>query len=153
MTPLLRPVVDADLDAFYEQQADPEASAMAVFPSRDRAAFDEHWRRIRTADSVVNRTIDVDGEVAGYVASWEADGKRFLGYWLGREFWGRGLATAALAAYVEEVQQRPLYAWVARSNVGSVRVLEKCAFELVEERAEHDEYADRVVPELLFELR
>lgn len=149
----LRRVVDADVDVFYEQQADAEASAMAVFPSRDRAAFDEHWRRIRADDSGVIRTIDAGGEVAGHVLSWEADGRRYLGYWLGREFWGRGLATAALAAYVEELPQRPLHAWVARSNVGSVRVLEKCGFELVEERAEHDEHAGRVVPELLFELR
>ena len=153
MSSVLRNVDESDLEVFYEQQADPEASAMAVFPSRDREAFDEHWRRILADDSVVNRTIEADGEVAGQIGSWEADGRRYIGYWLGREFWGRGLASAALAEYVEELPERPLHAWVARSNVGSVRVLEKCGFEPVEERAEHDEHAGRVVPELLYELR
>jgi RimJ/RimL family protein N-acetyltransferase len=150
---VLRDVVESDLDVFYEQQADPEASAMAVFPSRDREAFDAHWRRILADDGNVIRTIDADGEVAGHVLSWAADGRRYLGYWLGREFWGRGLASAALAEYVEELPERPLHAWVARSNIGSVRVLEKCGFELVEERAELDEHAGRVLPELLYELR
>lgn len=150
---MLRDVVESDLDVFYEQQADPDASAMAVFPSRDREAFDAHWRRILADDSGVIRTIDADGEVAGHVLSWEADLRRYVGYWLGREFWGRGLASAALAEYVEELPERPLHAWVARSNVGSVRVLEKCGFELVEERAEHDEHTGRVLPELLYELR
>ena len=150
---MLRAVDESDLEVFYEQQADPEASAMAIFPSRDREAFDEHWRRILADDSAVTRTIDADGEVAGQIGSWEADGRRYIGYWLGREFWGRGLASAALAEYVEELPERPLHAWVARSNVGSVRVLEKCGFEPVEARAEHDEYAGRVVRELLYELR
>ena len=59
----------------------------------------------------------------------------------------------AITGNVEELPERPLHAWVARSNVGSVRVLEKCGFEPVEERAEHDEHAGRVVPELLYELR
>jgi len=48
---------------------------------------------------------------------------------------------------------RPLHAWVARSNVGSIRVLEKCGFVQVGSRAEHDERLGVVVEELLFELR
>ena len=38
------------------------------------------------------------------------------------------LATAALAAFVAEVKERPLHAFVATHNVGSIRVLEKCEF-------------------------
>ena len=148
----MRDVVEADLDAFFEQQADPEAAAMAVFPSRDREAFDAHWRRVLASDSTAIRTIEADGEVAGHVLSWEQDGRRLVGYWLGREFWGRGLASAALAEFVDELRERPLHAWVATSNGGSIRVLEKCGFVEVERRAEHDEHAGRVVEELLFEL-
>ncbi len=69
-----------------------------------------------------------------------------------RQFWGRGLATAALAELVEELDQRPLYAWVATSNVGSIRVLEKCGFVEVERRAERDEHAGEVVEEILYQL-
>ena len=31
---------------------------------------------------------------------WEQDGRRLIGYWVGMEFWGRGLATRALAEFV-----------------------------------------------------
>jgi len=148
---VLRPVADGDLDALFEQQADPESSAMAAVPSRERAAFDEHWRRIRADGTTVIRVIDVDGEVAGHVLSWPADGRRYVGYWLGREFWGRGLATAALAEYVTVVTERPLHALVSTDNVGSIRVLEKCGF--VEIGPADDKYAKEGVPGLLFELQ
>ena len=69
---------------------------MAVWPAHDREAFDAHWRRILADDSCIQRTI-VDGdEVAGNIGSWPQDGRRYVGYWIGREFWGSGLATQAL---------------------------------------------------------
>jgi len=101
---------------------------MALFPARDREAFDAHWRRILADPSVTVRTIDYDGAVAGNVGSWEQEGRQLVGYWIGREFWGRGIATSALSQLVAELG-RPLYAWVARSNLGSIRVLEKCGFQ------------------------
>ena len=150
--PVLRDVAEADLDIFFEQQRDPEATAMALFPARDREAFDAHWRRLLADDSLVTRTIVDEGAVAGNVGCWEQHGRWLVGYWLGRQFWGRGLATAALAELVEELDQRPLYAWVASSNVGSIRVLEKCGFVEVERRAERDEHAGEVVEEILYQL-
>jgi RimJ/RimL family protein N-acetyltransferase len=133
--PALRDVTEADLDVFYEQQLDPEATAMALFPARDREAFDAHWRRVLADDSMVKRTIVDEGAVAGNVGVWEQEGRLLVGYWLGREFWGRGLATSALAELVAELDERPLHAWVAANNVGSIRVLEKCGFVEVERRA------------------
>jgi RimJ/RimL family protein N-acetyltransferase len=76
----------------------------------------------------VVRTIVADGVVAGNIGCWPQDGQRLLGYWVGREFWGRGVATKAVALLVDEVPIRPLYAHVAVHNVGSIRVLEKCGF-------------------------
>jgi RimJ/RimL family protein N-acetyltransferase len=149
---VLRDVVEADLDVLYEQQLDPEATRMALFPSRDRKAFDAHWQRLLANDAVTKRTIVADGKVAGNIGCWEQDGRRVVGYWLGREFWGRGLATQALAELLEEVTARPLHAWVATSNIGSIRVLEKCGFVAVGSRTEHDEKLGEPVEELLFEL-
>ncbi|RPJ44644.1 MAG: N-acetyltransferase, partial [Chloroflexi bacterium] len=60
-------------------------------------------------------------------------GEREVGYWLGREFWGRGIATQALTAFLEQVTERPLFAHVAKHNLSSRRVLEKCAFAVVGE--------------------
>ena len=150
--PVLRDVAEADLDVFYEQQLDPEATAMAVFPARDREAFDAHWRRVLADDSAVKRTIVDGGAVAGNIGCWQQDGRRLVGYWVGREFWGRGLATAALAELAAEISERPLHAWVVSSNVGSIRVLEKCGFVEVERRAEHDEHPGEVIEEILYRL-
>jgi RimJ/RimL family protein N-acetyltransferase len=150
---MLREVREDDLDLLFEQQREPEAVAMAIFPAREREAFDAHWRRVLANDTNVVRAIEVDGEVAGNIGSWEQDGRRLVGYWLGRDFWGRGLATAALAEFVIELEVRPLHAWVATSNVGSIRVLEKCGFVQVGSRADYDDRFGEVVEELLFELR
>jgi RimJ/RimL family protein N-acetyltransferase len=149
---VLREVVEADLDAFYEHQLDPEATGMALFPARDREAFDAHWRRLLANDAVTKKTIVHEGEVVGNTLCWGADGRSYVGYWLGREFWGKGLATRALAELVEEVRARPLHAWVATSNVASIRVLEKCGFVVVGTRTEVDEKLGEPVEELLLEL-
>jgi RimJ/RimL family protein N-acetyltransferase len=125
----LRAVEDDDLDVLFDQQADPEATAMAAFPARDRTRFDAHWARIRLDDTVVLRTILADGVVAGYIGSWHDDGRRLIGYWIGRQYWGRGVATQALTLLARQVSTRPLYAHVAAHNVGSIRVLQKCGFE------------------------
>jgi RimJ/RimL family protein N-acetyltransferase len=142
---VLRDVLESDLDAFYEHQREPEANEMAIFPARDREAFDAHWRKILADDSTIQKTIVDEGEVAGNIGSWEQDGRRLVGYWVGREFWGKGLATRALQEFIHEVTDRPLHAWVANSNVGSVRVLEKCGFVQVGSRTTD-------VEELLFKL-
>jgi RimJ/RimL family protein N-acetyltransferase len=125
----LRPVEDADLPILYAHQADPEAAAMAAMPSRERAAFDEHWARIRLAPATMIRTVLAGGIVAGNVLAWRADdGATLVGYWIGREQWGRGVASAALAAFLEELSTRPLWATVALDNPASRRVLAKCGF-------------------------
>jgi len=149
---VLRDVVASDLEVFYEHQLDPEATAMALFPARDRDAFDAHWQRVLADDAAIKKTIEHDGRVVGNVLSWRQDGRQLVGYWVGREFWGQGLATAALAELTEELTTRPLYAWVARSNPASIRVLEKCGFVEVDSREEHDERLGVVVEEVLLEL-
>ena len=142
---VLRDVRVNDLDAFFEHQREPEANAMAIFPPRDRETFDAHWRRILADDTLIKKTIVHGDQVAGNVLSWQQDGQQLVGYWVGRAFWGRGLATRALQELVTELTTRPLHAWVATSNVGSIRVLEKCGFVQVGSRTTD-------VEELLFEL-
>src|SRR4051794_21698518 len=69
----LREVTTNDLPVLYEQQLDSEATAMAAFPSRDRAAFMAHWRRILIEPEVIVRVAVADGRVAGYVSCFELD--------------------------------------------------------------------------------
>jgi RimJ/RimL family protein N-acetyltransferase len=124
----LRDVMEADLPVFFEQQLDPDAVRMAAFPSRDRDAFDAHWARILTDETVVKKTILLDGRVAGNVVCWEQSGDRLVGYWIGKEYWGKGVATRALSEFLGQVNTRPLFARVAKHNVASIRVLEKSGF-------------------------
>jgi RimJ/RimL family protein N-acetyltransferase len=127
---LLRDVQPADLPAFFEHQRDAGANAMAGVPARPEDAFMAHWRRILADGSVIARTVEADGAVAGNVVSWQESGRRLVGYWLGRAHWGRGLATAALAALLELIDERPLHALVSQENPASLRVLAKCGFEV-----------------------
>ncbi|MEJ1972150.1 MAG: GNAT family N-acetyltransferase [Lacunisphaera sp.] len=125
----MRAVEDRDLPIFFAQQLDPEATRMAAFPSRDHDAFMAHWAKILAgAKGNVIRTIVFQGQVAGNVGSWEQAGERNVGYWLGREFWGKGIASAALSLFLGEVRMRPLHAHVVKHNVASIRVLQKCGF-------------------------
>jgi RimJ/RimL family protein N-acetyltransferase len=107
---------------------------MAAFPARDWGAFAAHAAKVQADPTVTNRTIVVDGVVAGSVVSWvDETGERDVGYWLGREFWGRGIATQALTAMLALVPERPLHARVAKHNAASLRVLQKCGFLIVGE--------------------
>jgi len=135
----LRAVIESDLPIFLVHQQDPQATAMAAFPAREREAHLAHWARIMADQTNILRTVVVDGEVVGNIVSWDQSGRREVGYWLGREFWGRGIATRALGLFLDQVALRPLYAHVAKHNVASRRVLEKCGFRIIG--------ADGVLPE------
>jgi RimJ/RimL family protein N-acetyltransferase len=124
----LRDVAKTDLPIFFEHQLDPEATQMAAFSARDRDAFMAHWAKILADEAVGKQTILVDGQVAGNIVSWGEPGQRDVGYWIGRQYWGRGVATRALAAFLSHETARPLHAHVAKHNIGSLRVLEKCGF-------------------------
>jgi RimJ/RimL family protein N-acetyltransferase len=127
----LRNIEPDDLPIFYEQQLDPDATRMAAFPARDRASFDTHWERnILGNPDAITQTILVDGEIAGNIGSWPQEGIRLVGYWIGKKYWGKGVATRALSAFLHVVKDRPLYAHVVKHNIGSIRVLEKCGFSM-----------------------
>ncbi|MBB5083073.1 GNAT family N-acetyltransferase [Nonomuraea endophytica] len=125
----LRAVEQADLEVFFEQEYDAEANALANFPARPRERFMNHWQTniLGDPDSMV-RTVTVDGVTAGNIVSWTDEGRRFVGYWLGREHWGKGVGTRALTLYLQEEKARPLHADPYKGNTGSVRLLEKVGF-------------------------
>lgn len=141
----LREVRDDDLPIFLDHQQDPVAVAMAGVPARDRETFMEHAARIRADPTVTYRTILVDGRVAGNIVAWDDDGQHDVGYWIGREHWGRGVATLALGAFLREITMRPLYAHVATHNLGSSRVLQKCGFRIVGSARVEPEGIDELV--------
>jgi len=130
-TVVLRDVADSDLPILFEHQKDPEASRMAAFLPRDPSdldAFLTHWRRILSDPAKITKAILWNGQLAGTVGSFLGDGKPQITYWIGKEFWGNGIATQALTEFLRIVNNRPLYASTANDNVASIRVLEKCGF-------------------------
>jgi RimJ/RimL family protein N-acetyltransferase len=130
----LREVRDEDLAVLFEQWADPAAAHMAAFTApdhMDQDAFERRWSRLRADETVINRVIVAEGGVAGTIGSWGGPDEREVTYWIGRSYWGKGIATAALEAFLSVDPTRPLHARVAQDNVASRRVLEKCGFRVV----------------------
>jgi len=148
----LRDVTEGDLPVFFEQQRDPVANEMAAFPARDWDAFMAHWTKIMVDETNTIMTILADGRVAGNVVSWEKSAERLVGFWIGREYWDMGIATQALSEFLRHVKARPLYAWVAKHNVGSIRVLEKCGFTISTEDKGSSDAPGEKVEEVLLKL-
>jgi RimJ/RimL family protein N-acetyltransferase len=124
---VLRELTLDDLPILFEHQRDPVANEMAVFAARDWDAFVAHDAKIRSDPTLIRRTVVVDDEVVGWIGCF-GEPQREVGYWYDRAVWGRGIATAALAALLDDVTERPLFAHVAVTNVGSANVLERCGF-------------------------
>lgn len=155
MSVTLRDVLPGDLPTFYEHGRDPTAVHMAAFTApdpNDRAAFDAHWARILANPFVATQTVLVDGTVVGSVGSYTDDGRREVTYWIGREFWGRGIATAALQAFLRQETRRPLYARAAADNAASIRVLEKCGFVLIGRERGYANARGAEIDEVVMEL-
>ena len=131
---LLRPVVESDLPILFQQQLEPEAVAMSAYPSKDRGEFMRHWEGILKNKNVTARTIVYKEKVAGHIICWkEGKYEQRIGYWIGKEFWRRGIASAAVAEMLVLVNIRPLFAEVANHNTASKRVLEKNGFERLDD--------------------
>ena len=137
---ILRDIVETDLAIFFEHQREPAGNLLAAFPARDRDTFMKHWHeRVLANPTGLKKAIVEDGELAGNIVSWDSDGHREIGYWLGLAFWGRGIASAAIRAYIADIEKaRPLHAFVAIHNRGSIRALEKAGFERVGVQTEED---------------
>lgn len=136
----LRPVIESDLEAIFVHQSDPIANQLAQFPPRDREAFFKHWHQnILGQVNVLPRAILVDGKFVGNIGHWQSDGQALIGYWIDREYWGKGIATQTLAQFLPLVSLRPLFAHVAKHNLASQRVLLRHGFVLTDQLIQESE--------------
>ncbi|TLZ85633.1 MAG: GNAT family N-acetyltransferase [Methanobacteriota archaeon] len=153
----LRDVAETDLPIFFDFQRDSAANYMAAFTTRDptdKEAFAAHWNRILNDDRVLVKTIVFDGHVVGSVATFvdKEFGKPEVTYWIGKEYWGMGLATYALTRFLRDVTVRPIYGRAAKDNVASIRVLEKCGFRMFGQSKGFANARGAVVEEVILEL-
>ncbi len=136
---VLREVQPADVPVLFAFESDPAWHAMAMVKPRSAAAFDAVWAKIiqgwaAGATEVVQKVIVVDGEVCGTIGCHVKGGQSMVGYGLGQAYWGRGIASRALALLLAEVPRRPLHAVAAATNAASIRVLMKHGFTIAQTR-------------------
>ena len=127
----LREVTPLDLPSLFEHQLDEAAIHMAAFTSddpADRDAFMAHWATVLGDTTITKMTVLVDRCVAGHVVSFDRFGQPEVSYWIGKGYWGKGVASKALSLLLHQLKPRPLYARAVKDNVASIRVLEKCGF-------------------------
>jgi RimJ/RimL family protein N-acetyltransferase len=160
----LRPVEPEDLDEFFMHQQDAEARQMAAFTSddpTDRLAFDAHWARLLNDQAIVVRTIvAIAGRtnhpersaIAGHIIRFPQEGQLEVTYWIDRDWWNLGIATAALRRLLVELPERPVTARVAADNTASIRVLEKLGFRVAERTSGYAAAREREIDELLLQL-
>jgi RimJ/RimL family protein N-acetyltransferase len=152
---ILRDMIVDDLPIFFEYQLDPTANYMAAFTAKnpaDRNAFTAHWKKILYDGHVAKKTIIFNGQVAGQVLSFQQFGEPEVSYWIGKEYWGKGVATTALSQFLNHLKIRPLYARAAKDNIASIRVLEKCGFTVFGEDKGFSNAREEDVEEFILKL-
>jgi ribosomal-protein-alanine N-acetyltransferase len=107
------------------------------YPYTEQAG--RHWlATVNGPGSPMNFAIEVDGQAVGGIGFIPGtDVERIsaeVGYWLGQEYWGRGIVTTALVAVSDfafsAFDLHRLFALPFAENVASRRVLEKAGYEL-----------------------
>jgi RimJ/RimL family protein N-acetyltransferase len=130
----LRPIADSDLDALFDHMRDPESVRMAAFTARDpndREAFDSYMSKVRASPDGISRAVTRGGQLVGSIGSYVMEGDTEVTYWIDRSVWGQGVASQALALFLDMVVVRPLYARAASDNLGSLKVLQKAGFTII----------------------
>jgi len=151
----LRNVESDDIAFFFRFQSDPEAGYMAGFGGckpGDLLLHYAQWEIICADQTLIKRTICYDDMVVGNVLCYEHEGRRELGYWIDRAYWGLGIATAALGLFLDQYAHRPLYARCVADNKASQRVLEKNGFQFCAQEQAFSDVRNAEVLELVYML-
>jgi ribosomal-protein-alanine N-acetyltransferase len=151
----LRKTILDDLDILFENQLDSEANLMAAFTPEnphDKELYLQKWSAIIQNEAVNMQTILVNEQIAGSVSHFEMFGEVNVSYWIGKPFWGQGVATKALSLFLEKAAERPLFARVAFDNFGSQRVLEKNGFVQISTATGYSNARKEKIEEKIYQL-
>ena len=105
------------------------------FPYSEQDARD--WISSTSSDSLKNPyAVELDGRVVACVSYWPCEPAGVeVGYWVGKEFWGKGICAEALKLLLAGEcfpARTDVFAKVMLQNIASQRVLEKCGFSFFE---------------------
>jgi RimJ/RimL family protein N-acetyltransferase len=133
----LEPWSEGDRPLLDALMGDPEMTVHLGGPESPEKLDERHGRYINNPRSL---RIVVDGRGVGWVGYWDhqqEDGELAweTGWSVRRDFWGRGIATAAMRLLLEQIRgdgnRRYLHATVTTDNAASNAVCRKLGFELV----------------------
>ncbi len=136
---LLRQIAGHDLDALVKNLNDEKVirylSSRVPFPYTQK---DADWFIQTGSKNGIYRAITYNGALAGVISVSPGEHEHArtakMGYWLGRKFWGKGVATQAVCEMTKDVFSTSdivrLSAPVYAPNKASMRVLEKNGYEL-----------------------
>lgn len=130
----LRKTNESDLEFLFQFQLDKEARYLAAFTSEDstdKKVYLEKFSKLLNDPAINNQTILVNETIVGSIAKFVIKGDSEITYWISRNFWGKGIATAALEYFLSIENTRPIFGRTAFDNLGSQKVLEKCGFEKI----------------------
>ena len=99
---------------------------------------DAEWWVNKGSKTGITKAIEVNENFAGVIGvtigEYENSRSAEIGYWLGEEYWGKGIATEAITEMTNDVFSSTeiirLFAPVFSPNKASMRVLEKCGYTL-----------------------
>ena len=152
----LRATEVPDLEYLFGFQLDKEGGYMAAFMPenpRDKSAYLAKYTKLLRNPQVNTQTILVDHEIVGSIAKFVMEGDAEITYWIDRKFWGRGIATSALEAFLVMETTRPIFARVAFDNLGSQKVLEKCGFVKIGSEESFASARQKKIVEFIYEIR
>ena len=145
-----------DLETLFLFQLDKDANYLAAFTSKnpsDKNAYIEKWTRILSDEKVNIKTILLKKKIVGSIAKFEMDGNAEITYWIGKDFWGKGIASNALKQFLEIEKTRPIFGRIAFDNLGSKKVLESCEFSKIGIEKGFANAREKEIEEFIYELK
>lgn len=145
-----------DLETLFLFQLDEDANWLAAFTSKnpsDKNAYIEKWTRLLSDEKINIRTILLKKEIVGSIAKFEMEGNAEITYWIGKEFWGKGIASNALKNFLEIERTRPIFGRIAFDNLGSKKVLENCGFSKIGIEKGFANAREKEIEEFIYELK
>jgi RimJ/RimL family protein N-acetyltransferase len=137
----LRPHVHEDADQLAVLLNDPDVTEMtSTIPYPYARSDAEAFLSSACYDdgNTIRRAIDWRGMLVGSIGLGpRPGGTEEIGYWIGKPYWGKGIASAALEAFLKELAAKgvggPIHAQTVASNEASQHVLLKNGFAYVGE--------------------
>ena len=137
----LRPWHINDLDSLVENANNPNIAKFMTngFPHPYTPENGKAFIAMATKDELIHIfAIDVNGKAVGGIGIHPQSDimckNAELGYWLGENYWGKGIVTKAIKQITEFAFKtydiNRIYARPFRNNLASQHVLEKCGFKL-----------------------